>query len=235
MRAELFEFARFISGMNQMTQRCLSVLRNRKHSQLHLPKSLACFGCQEDHAPFATYSAMLLHLESGTCSAGWKIRHINDIAHTSTGAEKYIIHSQFDFFMAGAPRIAAQISDYDSTSKRWNCPICPETYSEVIGLHTHLARQTCSKGFPKVLSCPQCPQTFTKLSSMFQHIETQRCEASYEKGVLAELLRHLKEDLEMFSPDMLVGRDVYELKRDASDEELRVTIIDADQTSEPDY
>lgn len=210
------------------------MLKGKKHSQVHLPKSVACFGCKEDHARFATYSAMLLHLESGTCSAGWKIRLINDIAHTSTGAEKYIISGQFDYFMAGAPRLAAWISDYDSTSQHWICPICPKTFSKESDLTGHLARQTCSQGYPKVLSCPRCPQTFTKLSSMLQHIETPRCDASYEDGAIANLLKHLKQCLNMFFPEMLVGRDVYELKRNSSDENLIVTIIDAVQSDEDD-
>lgn len=178
---------------------------------------------------------MLLHLESGRCSAGWKIRHINDLAHTSSGAEKYIIQSQFGWFMAGAPPIAAVISDYESTSQRWNCPICPTTFSKPIELTKHLSGRTCSQGYPKVLSCPRCPQTFIRLSAMLQHIEGRRCDASYKKGVIADLLKHLKQTLDMFSPELFVGRDVYELKLDGSNDKLMVTITDADQSSAFDY
>lgn len=231
MRAELSEFTYFISGTSRIASCCISILKNKKHSQVHLPKSILCFGCQEDHAPFATYSAMLLHLESGFCSAGWKIHHINHIANTSTGAEKLIIKDQFDWFMAGAPRLAAWSSDYDSASRRWNCPICPTTYSERADLTKHLFLRTCSNGYPKVLSCPQCSQSFTKLSSMLQHVETPCCEASYEEGVIADLLKHLKQDLDTLTPQMLVGHDLYKLKRRGSDEELIVTITDADQES----
>lgn len=178
---------------------------------------------------------MLLHLENGDCSAGWKTRHINDMAHTSTGAEKLNIQSQFDWFMAGVPRPAPYASDYDSASQRWNCPICPKTYSTEPDLKEHLATQSCSRDYPKDLSCPQCPQTFTRMNSMFQHVETPRCEASYENKVIADLLKHLKQCLEMCSPQELVGRDLYELKRSCSDGELLVTITDADASSVSEY
>lgn len=69
---------------------------------------------------------------------------------------------------------------------------------------------------------------------MLQHVETPCCEASHEEGVIADLLKHLKQDLDMLTPQMLVGRDLYELKRRGSDEELIVTISDADQESEED-
>ncbi|MCJ1470969.1 hypothetical protein MMC07_009617 [Pseudocyphellaria aurata] len=177
---------------------------------------------------------MLLHLESGTCSSGFNIRHINDMTHTSTGAENIIIQDKFDWFMAGAPRPFASESDYNSTSEQWQCPICPEGFSKQSGLTRHLARRTCSEGYPKVLSCPECPQTFTKLSSLLQHVESLRCAASYDEEVLAELLDHLERNLDMFTPEMLNGRDIYELKRYDPDEELTVAIIDAVESSSDD-
>lgn len=59
---------------------------------------------------------------------------------------------------------------------------------------------------------------------MLQHIETLQCAASYDEEVLVELVEHLEKSLDMFTPQMLDGRDVYELKRHGSDEELMVTI-----------
>lgn len=70
---------------------------------------------------------------------------------------------------------------------------------------------------------------------MLQHVEKGRCDASYKKGVIADLLKHLKQTLDMFSPELLIGRDVYELKLDGSNDKLKFTITDPDQSSEFDY
>lgn len=80
------------------------------------------------------------------------------------------------------------------------------------------------------------PSNFYQTELNAPHIETPRCKVSYKEGAIADLLEHLKQTLHMFSPELLVGRDLYELKCNGPDEELIVTIIyDADQSSETDY
>ncbi|KAL1959973.1 hypothetical protein VTO42DRAFT_641 [Malbranchea cinnamomea] len=51
----------------------------RMHRKVHAPRNLPCFGCGKDRM-FASFSAMLIHLEAGNCSSGADRDRINQLA-----------------------------------------------------------------------------------------------------------------------------------------------------------
>ena len=130
-----------------------------------MPKDLDCWGCGGNKR-FATISAMLIHLESGICTAGWKAQHINALATLASHSKAFIISGKAPWLRAGAPPRFVKEAYYDA--KRgpgvWVCPTCDAVFAQKPLLYSHLQNQVCCQGYPEVLKCPVCPDRFTTLS-----------------------------------------------------------------------
>ncbi|EDN02431.1 predicted protein [Histoplasma mississippiense (nom. inval.)] len=86
----------------------------QQHKRSHEPRNLECFGC--DYT-FASFSAMLLHLESGTCASGVDVDYIDELAFECYQSPKYSdnVNDDFPFF----------------------CLICGSEFGSLSGLFQH--------------------------------------------------------------------------------------------------
>lgn len=172
-----------------------------------MPKNLNCWGCG-DTKRFATISAMIVHLESGTCAANWTIQHLNALAAESSHSKDFLVKGgRTPWLLAGAPPRFVKAADFDPHRRGggWFCPTCDRRENRRSGLHEHLQSQACGREYPEVFECPVCPDRFTTLSGMFQHVETTRCPASREtRGV-----RHLLNMLVMSLADGVMVQEQY--------------------------
>ena len=58
-----------------------------------MPRGLNCWGCGGNKC-FATVSAMLIHVESGTCSADWNTRYVNSLAIRAPYARDFFVRGE---------------------------------------------------------------------------------------------------------------------------------------------
>ncbi|KAG9251933.1 uncharacterized protein F5Z01DRAFT_258389 [Emericellopsis atlantica] len=91
----------------------------KAHLRKHDEKSLICFGCPRS---FATYSAMLLHLEPGACAAPVDEWDIVNYANECYVCDYYITN--------------------DAVYK-FECPPCDRTFKKMSGLLQHVESDTC--------------------------------------------------------------------------------------------
>ena len=178
-----------------------------------MPRDVNCWGCGLSKR-FATISAMLIHLESGSCSGGWKGYHLNGLAVKAPLADEYVILDKVPWLRAGPPPRLVKDSDQGWEQHYWTCSICDKDYLRRDSLHKHLQSQECSKGYPNVLHCPVCPDEFTTLSGMFQHIETPRFPASKDTDCIARLLKKLQVSLAKPNLQKNLDEIVYRLEPD---------------------
>ena len=57
---------------------------------------------------------MLIHLESGKCTAGWSIHHINTLAIEASHSKAFIIKKKVPWLRAGAPPRFVKEAYYDA-------------------------------------------------------------------------------------------------------------------------
>lgn len=66
-----------------------------QHQRTHAPKTIECPGCPQ---MFDRSSAMILHLEAGSCPSGTNSDDVDDIAFTCYQSQQYTSnHQGFDF------------------------------------------------------------------------------------------------------------------------------------------
>lgn len=173
---------------------------------------------------------MLIHIESGTCPAGWNTHHINTLAVETPYAGQYVVRNKVPWLRAGAPPRFVRATDKDPERNRWVCSICDSQYRHKKDLHWHLQNQECCQGFPEVLMCPVCPDQFTTLSGMFQHIETPRCPASRDTISISILLQALQRNLA--KPEIQERLDEIQFKLEPDPErenKLIVRVVDVSE------
>ena len=109
---------------------------------------------------------MLIHLESGICTAGWSIHHINKLATLAAHSKAFIVKAKIPWLFAGAPPRYVKDAYYDVKRGAgvWVCPTCDTVFATSPLLYIHLQNQVCCQGYPEVLKCPVCPDRFTTLS-----------------------------------------------------------------------
>ncbi|KAL2003491.1 hypothetical protein VTN02DRAFT_3700 [Thermoascus thermophilus] len=88
----------------------------RMHERSHEPADLECYG-SSCYRNFASFSAMLIHLESGNCDSGTDCNEINDLAVTCFQHKKY----------------STDIADYYP----YFCPCCSRQFRLLSGLYQH--------------------------------------------------------------------------------------------------
>ncbi|KAF8899322.1 hypothetical protein BD779DRAFT_1617033 [Infundibulicybe gibba] len=146
------------------------------NSSIHRPKDVICPGCQQG---FVSRSAMLLHLEAGTCRSGLNRTIIN----------RAVQQLDRNHIITDPSRLLTGSSDvnYSATEVAWNgynyeCYLCHNTYRTLSALNQHLASP---RHQAKIYICPlsTCKLRYSTLSGLCQHIESERCGVSKFKPV----------------------------------------------------
>ena len=92
-----------------------------QHKITHIERSIECPGCVH---MFPTESAMVLHLEAGTCGSGVNLDEITDLAFECRQSRYYSSgHSDFDF----------------------ECPTCETSFVYMSGLLQHAESRFCDE------------------------------------------------------------------------------------------
>lgn len=182
-----------------------------QHTKTHMPKDILCWGCQV--FSYATVSAMAIHLESGACSAGWTIQHINQLAAESPRANALTVEGRNPWLLAGAPPLAANDACYRPRG-RWTCPVCDLLYYSGPDLTHHLRDRDCCRGYPNVFKCEVCLGQYTTLSGLLQHIQSPRCSASKDTPSIADLFKALRSGLASRKRQKQLNEIQYKLELD---------------------
>ena len=162
------------------------------------------------------------HIEDNECCSGWTIKHLNELAYQCYDLEQFIIPDRGVWFVAGAPPLKPDPTDFSPHNNLYVCPVCHKEYGRGHELREHLKGRECSHGYPSVLRCPGCPHTgFERLSQLFEHLEWPGCQSN--RRSVARLVERIKRNFE----DPRVRRDVQQmLERDPIwlqfDENLRI-------------
>lgn len=115
---------------HNMCETCLryfeSVSNLKNHLKTHAEKTIECPGCI---AMFISQSAMVLHLEAGTCESGTNWEWIDEIAFDCYQSEWYTCENnpEFDF----------------------ECPTCNTPFRYMSGLLQHAESKACSENLAK--------------------------------------------------------------------------------------
>ncbi|KAJ6517249.1 hypothetical protein C8R47DRAFT_250607 [Mycena vitilis] len=158
-----------------------SNLTSHLNSALHRPKDVPCPG-KGCGLAFVSRSALILHLESGTCKSGADRQTIN--RYVRQYDTKNIITDPARLLTGGG---GGSDVTYTATSRSWNgsayeCYLCHVGYRTLAALNQHLASP---RHQDKIYVCPLnvCRQHFPTLSGLCQHIESERCGVSKFKVV----------------------------------------------------
>ena len=155
----------------------------------HMLQALNCWGCGKNFAP---RSAMIIHLENGSCVDGWRIQHVNAIAEQIPEFAKNLIKERVPWLRAGAPRTFTWDED-EMPNGFWRCHLCSDIYTDKVDLTGHL-QVAHAHHYPDVLRCPSCKCGFAKISELLQHIKTPRCSADYQEPSIAALMNGLQSE-----------------------------------------
>ena len=98
------------------------LLAIHQHQKIHVPRNLQCYGCDRY---FATTSAMMIHLESGTCDCGIDRHELDRLAYKCYQSRDYT-NGWNDYY-------------------RYRCPHCDFTFRFVSGLFQHVESEACNQ------------------------------------------------------------------------------------------
>lgn len=122
---------------------------------------------------FINKSALILHLESGSCRSGVDRRFIDKWVRDNDRSN--IITDPARLITAG-DRSNTQLI---ATERSWNgqayeCVLCHNEFRGLLDLNRHLASPRHQE---KAYRCPlrSCDTHFVSLSALCQHIESERC------------------------------------------------------------
>ncbi|KAH6871547.1 hypothetical protein B0T10DRAFT_260541 [Thelonectria olida] len=91
------------------------------HNKTHLEKRVECFGCPRK---FVSHSAMMLHLEAGTCESGADLDFVVDVAFDCHQSDSYTCDDpDFDF----------------------QCPTCDMQFVYMSGFFQHVESCSCDE------------------------------------------------------------------------------------------
>jgi len=151
-----------------------SNLRSHQNSSIHAPKDVHCpFPvCTQT---FVSRSAMLLHLESGSCPSRVTRQAINRIVRQLDTSNVITNPARL---ITGGRNTHDEIT-YSATAASWNgrayeCCLCHSSFPRLLALNQHLASPRHQE---KIYVCPlsSCRLQFSGLSALCQHIESERC------------------------------------------------------------
>ncbi|KAF8204120.1 hypothetical protein BJ912DRAFT_941995 [Pholiota molesta] len=157
-------------------------LRAHLNSSVHRPKDVTCpFGCG---GKFVSRAALVLHLESGSCTSGIDRNAVN--RYVRQYDTNNVITDPARLLTSGSGS-SNQTVQYIATSASWNgngfeCYLCHNTYRSLNALNQHLASP---RHQDQIYLCrgPSCGQRFSVLSALVQHIESEKCGVSRFRAV----------------------------------------------------
>lgn len=159
---------------------------------MHRPKNVQCAfqyrGCTQS---FVTKSAMILHLESGSCVSGADRDMINRWVRLNDRDNVVTVPSRLLTDGGGTTRYIATERSWNGS--RYECVLCHNTFGTLDALNRHLASPIHQE---RIYRCPlsTCLATFSTLSALCQHVESESC------GVLR--FRAAREGVENLLRDM---------------------------------
>ncbi|KAJ7154356.1 hypothetical protein C8R43DRAFT_885111 [Mycena crocata] len=162
-----------------------SNLQSHLNSSTHRPKEVICPG-RGCGLGFVTRSALLLHLEAGTCSSGSNRQTVNRIVRQYD--TNNVITNPARLLTGGDNQVNYMASAASWNGSAYECYLCHggylllPYYRSLAALNQHLASP---RHQDKIYVCPlsTCRQSFTTLSALCQHIESERCGVSKFKVV----------------------------------------------------
>ncbi|KAI0743128.1 hypothetical protein C8Q80DRAFT_1192899 [Daedaleopsis nitida] len=183
-------------------------LLQHENSSIHRGLQFACpmKGCDRW---FVSLSALVLHLEAGTCTSGMTRKMLDELIarydkrHIITNPDRLLTGP------GGTSRARTQVTDEWATERAWNgrayeCYLCHKTFATLLALNAHLRSPAHAD---KMYHCPTafggCGTEFRTMSAFCQHMENAKCGAHRFRSTIEDYVRGL--------PDMrqkLVGYNV---------------------------
>ncbi|KAF7867169.1 hypothetical protein EAF04_005253 [Stromatinia cepivora] len=142
-------------------------LMQHQHSKIHQGSAMKCPFCPT-HYP--TASALIIHLESGSCPSGMNRQKIN--AEIRRLDSRHVITTpQIEYPSSSSTSIATQRS---WNGYRYECALCSREFNTLQGLNGHLRSPVHEQ---KIYRCPgpRCAREFKLLSGLVQHVESETC------------------------------------------------------------
>ncbi|KAI0698767.1 hypothetical protein C8Q76DRAFT_771882 [Earliella scabrosa] len=154
-------------------------LRQHQNSSMHQGRTVACpmKGCTR---AFPSTAALVLHLESGTCTSGMTRKMVDDLIRKIDRSNIITNPNR----MIGGPASSSRsptVTGEWATERAWNgfayeCYSCHRTYRELAHLNAHLRSPAHAE---KIYRCPSawggCGADFRTLSAFCQHMENAQC------------------------------------------------------------
>lgn len=165
-------------------------------SSIHNDRDVMCpmRGCSMS---FVSASAMMLHLDQGSCVSGMDRNKVNQLA------VKYdrnsVITNPNRLLTAGSSSGSILttttyiVSDRAYNGSAWECYLCNREFRRKVDLTKHL---NSPRHQEKIYRCPRndCQKEFPTLSGIMQHVESQSCEA-YRFRAVQDVMNGLSTNL----------------------------------------
>lgn len=122
---------------------------------------------------FINKSALILHLESGSCRSGVNRRFIDNLVRNNDRSN--VITDPARLIAAGdRGNVQLIATDRSWNGRAYECVLCHTQFRQLIDLNRHLASPRHQE---KAYRCPlsSCNDHFVSLSGLCQHIESERC------------------------------------------------------------
>lgn len=152
-----------------------------------------CFGCGQ---AVESYSAMLVHLESGNCSCRTTRDNLNRLALGCHTSNRFVVRGREEFLRQGQTYRRARQSYFNPRTQYFECPWCNFSGTSFHGLDLHLLSPVHDV---KAFICPDqyCRQQFVNLGGLVAHVESYRCEEELWEGgqSVGKLLYYLEKRL----------------------------------------
>jgi hypothetical protein len=152
-------------------------LEAHRNSSIHKTKDFKCPFCPR---MAVSSSAMIAHLESGTCRSGitramiddWVAR--NDPNHTWTNPSRMISNGT-STKLASSPVWIASEQAFNHHTGMYDCYFCSADFRYLQQLNQHLASPKHTKRDQKLYRCPGCRAETETLSGLVSHVERGGC------------------------------------------------------------
>ncbi|KAF2813916.1 uncharacterized protein BDZ99DRAFT_227393 [Mytilinidion resinicola] len=107
------------------------------HKLVHLPLTLECWGCERK---FATIPAMMIHLESGSCTSGIDEIDLNQSAAMCFQWKHFVREDLRDDLLH-----RVDLDQEYQLSYPFECPGCHTGFRYISGLFMHVASPSCNE------------------------------------------------------------------------------------------
>lgn len=137
-------------------------------SRTHMPNSIDCPFCKRG---FGTASAVVIHLESGTCSSGLNRQRINEEIRR---LDRNNVITRPMITMPGYTNVQTIATERSWNGNWYECCLCSSEFGTLQALNSHMRSPVHEQAMYR---CPKksCGTNFKLLSSLVQHVESERC------------------------------------------------------------